>query len=250
LIRAVAAWAAIGCAACQSGTYVVVAVDPGDLMVPTDVRFLHIIATNPDDGRGTPLYASQEVTLCPGEAGCVAPPVTVSFSPGPRQPDARVRVQVDAFDASGTAISSDATVFHFTSGRRQLVDFVLRRACLHSNCAVEDRACGAQGGCVALTPLAGTAPPEFALPPPSPDARPQRLFVQAGQVDTGPGGVQLDPARETLPGDRIVAAIYGGVGDPTLPGAWTPLGSFGSLGGGAAVLARVAGQEEGANLAA
>ncbi len=207
-------------AACGPPTAVVVHIDNTDLVVPTEVQRLLLTVTNPEVG-GAPAYQSQDLVPCtPGQTqGCFAFPITVTLAPGPGKPDAAVRVEVDAFDAQGTQVIADASVFTFTPNAQQRLDFYLQRACLHSVCGARDEACGPLGGCVRRAPTSATVD----LASPAPAGEITNRGFQFEYYGFNPGPVVVPPPFQAEAGDLVLmctSAMWA-------PAGWIPLGGIG-----------------------
>ncbi len=147
-------------AACAPGTEVVVRIDSAGLVAPGDFQTLCITVTNPSLSTEA-RYRSQDLPVCPPgkSSNCFAFPISVTLTPGAVQPNETVRVQVDALPAGATcehdlamAVTSDASIFTFTPGQSQKLDFFLYGSCLNKHCSQTDQACNASGACADLAP--------------------------------------------------------------------------------------------------
>jgi hypothetical protein len=219
-------------AACRGFSEVVVVVDNVDLVVPDQLQRLRVRVSNPGLG-GALRYESQEVLLCGATptAGCKQLPVSVALTPGAADPDALVRVQVDAFAAGASEPSiSNASVFTFRPGERQRLELPLFQRCAGQLCASSDQACRASGSCDNVAPTAVDP-----TPPAGPDGSAggggpiQRITALPGRRDALAGGYQILPAPGTEPGDLIVLAL--GNVDTTTPPGWTSHGVVALSGG-------------------
>jgi hypothetical protein len=152
--------------ACSPGTEVVITVDSDELVAPDNLQKLCITVKNPSLGT-QPIYKSQDLAVCPPgkSTNCYAFPISLTLTPGDMDPTAPVRVEVDALPAGATctdvdiaakAVTRDASVFTFTKGKSERLDFFLYKSCLNQSCAERDQACGPDGSCAPLAPHEGT----------------------------------------------------------------------------------------------
>lgn len=145
--------AALAVAGCHKRTEMILSVQTGGVRIPDDVAKLRFIASDhmPDnpDLKNEDVW-SQDVALCTPTltTGCYQLPVTALLFPGDKHPKDVVRVEVDALDASGKPVISDAALFAFASEQTLHIDFVLYANCIGVvDCAKRDQACGPDAMC-------------------------------------------------------------------------------------------------------
>lgn len=199
-------------AGCKNPTQMVVYVNADSLVVVgRDFDFVHIKVTGkPDDS--PPFFDSPNICVTSTGSGCKRFPVTITLIPGPRDPNATVRVQVDAVrrrpDNSYVPVISDAALFTFTSNQSQRLDFTLYAACLNRAvaCAMEDKVCDIRGLCVELLPSGGSGREDMAAP-----------------RDLGAdGGVSDDMAQPDMTPLDMATPDLMGMGDLSSPDACVP----------------------------
>jgi hypothetical protein len=202
---------------CTQPTSVLVSVGKGDVQVPADVDTLRFIVTNPslDPSGANPIYETQLLPLCTsGMTGsCHTLPLSLTLYPGMKQPDAPIRVELDAL-LSGQAVIRDASVFSFLHNQSQHLDFFLSKRCLMTMCAATDLSCDRLGQCVPQHPTS-----------PQPAAGPvQSISETDGKLDQSATGIAVPPGVAT--NDLVLMAMWvGGTGDTlTIPPDWQKLG--------------------------
>jgi hypothetical protein len=205
---------------CHTATSVLVRVSAEGLMIPGDVASVRITADDPDDPAVGNLYQSAALPLCAGgaQSDCYALPISVVMKPGDKQPDATVRVTVTACDAAGGLVTGDAARFSFSDGTATTLDFVLSPRCLHTNCASQDRACGASGGCEGLIPSSGGAD---LAPSPTTGLPIARVYEKDDSVATSP--LILQPPQNAQAGDLVMLFTSANASQPD----WTVIDAGG-----------------------
>jgi hypothetical protein len=217
VIRALVLLCAVGC---SSATDVIVSVSANGVNVPVDLDTLRFVVTNPDsDPSGAnPVYKSQDLPLCGSgvSKSCYPLPLSLTLYPGSKQPDAPIRVELDAL-LSGQAVIRDASVFSFLHGQSQRLDFFLSKSCLMTMCAATDLSCDRLGKCVPQEPVSTQ---------PAPSGPVRLVSATAGAVDPTTPGIAAAPSL--LPKDLVLVAMWvGGSGDQlTVPRDWQKLGEL------------------------
>jgi hypothetical protein len=212
---------------CSPGTEVVVHISSVDLIPAQDFQKICINVNNPPSP--SPIYQSQDLTVCaPNTKGdCFSLPISVTLTPGPSQPHAGVRVEVDAVgrdiscasqDAQQRAVTTDASVFHFVSGHSERLDFFLYKSCINQNCAVNDNACNSNGQCVPLSPTGATVA-DMAMP--AADSSMASDLAIPANADLSPGTLllgdtKIEGLQDFHPPGMAQATQY-----PSLPGGGT-----------------------------
>jgi hypothetical protein len=221
------AWIVLLCAiGCMPSTDVVVSANAKDVVVPGDLDTLRFVVTNPEVDP-TPIYTSADLPLCaPGATGsCYSLPISLTLYPGTRQPDTRVRVELDALLA-GQSVIRDASVFSFTRDRTERLDFFLSKGCLMTACAATDLSCDRFGACTPLGPMSPTQPSSGPV---------ELVAAPSGSLDPGSSGI---PAPPSITADDLVliAVWVGGDADTIgVPSDWHTLGEL--FGNGHSLLA-------------
>jgi hypothetical protein len=146
--------AALALAACRPApTQVYVRVSAGaGLRIAEDVDSV-ILEVSDLSSTGRPLFTSPDRPLCHRglTTGCEPLPLDITLVPGPHAPQDRCEIAVQALKG-GQVVIADASVFRFTPGESERIDFVLYPSCLGTTCASEGLSCGAFGACELLVP--------------------------------------------------------------------------------------------------
>jgi hypothetical protein len=188
-------------AGCRDATAIFVTVTARDVSVPGEIARVRLRVSNPASAAGA-IYDSGEVALCaPGESvGCRTLPLTLALRPGDDQPDAVVRIEMNASAPDGSLVVRDAAQLTFASEQVRRVDFLISPPCLRSDCAAREQRCGPNGGCVGAGELVD---PDAHAPPAEPITLISRVEENFHDIQAN-GPIRIPLPANTMPGDLIL----------------------------------------------